>query len=261
MTNNPAQEGTLKVNTTAVHSVPNCQDPAAPANMIHVVDPVNDHWSNSAVYQGCNFTWSVKKDAKDLFGLTTMGANNTNTSSSAGDGCAQFRSMDPWNQPVIMWFFTYESTPANASIAFCRPAIELWTVTATIDLASRNLTKVDAIAPLQSGDAGAELIGNLTGSPTYGQALNGAAFNVSYATADQFVLGRANATSLQLPAAVMQKARGSSIGLVSTFVADGFVPLSQQIYVSGSSFPTTQGTERTHPANVPSSVCSIRLLR
>jgi hypothetical protein len=223
------------------------------------------NWLNSATYQDCNFTWFIDHRAKDLFGQVALGLGNETTTTSVtnatGPGCAAIAAMPQEQQPLAMWFFTYESTPANSSIAFCNPSIEFWRVKATVDLTTRNLTKVDPIAPLQSGDPGFELSGSMTGAPLNGKAYNGAAFNTSLSSADPFVVARAGSTVLQLPAAVMQAARDSPVGLVGTFVTDGFVPLSTRVLVSVclGSTPVFQWLT-TDAANVPASVRTNRLL-
>jgi hypothetical protein len=225
----------MQVNTTAIHSAPNCVTPDILPSGKRVdlvkVDATGT-WENSAVYQGCNFTWTVKKEAVDLFGLDVLGNPNSSASSSTGEGCVKFKERPAEHQPVALWFFTYQTTPPSASITICEPTIELWKVTAEISLTNGNLTKVTRREALSAGEAGAASIANITGAPMEGRAYNGVAFNTGqFAKGDPFVLRRAEATTLQLPAAVVQAARTSSQGFLPTFLNDQFVHLSSAVYV------------------------------
>jgi hypothetical protein len=249
------QNGTLTVNTTAIRSTPNCHGTDVPVNMYK--DPAaNGTWHNSAVYKGCNFTWSVNKVAKDLFGLDVLGNTNASSSVSFGDGCAQFRDTPVEHQPIALWFFTYRTQPnPSSSIAFCEPSIDLWRVRAEVDLTARNLTNVDIIGSLSSSDMGGGLSGNITGTPLNGQAYNGAAFDPNQlAQADPFVLSRATATNLQLPAAVMQAARLDPAGFEAAFATQKFVDLSNSVYVSFYSSAGRQDADDLGSENVPASL-------
>jgi hypothetical protein len=229
------QNGTMNVVTNAVLSKPNCHAPDTRVN--RTKDPAgNGTWHNTAVYKGCTYDWSVNKTTEDLFGLDALGAQNFTNGQATGDGCKQFQSMAPENQPIVLWFFTYRTAEATSSVTICEPTVELWQVNATVDLSTRNLTAVDPIRALKLDDAGISPSANVTSAPFNGQAFNGAAFDQGlFALGDPFVTMRATATTLQLPAAIMQAARDSSAGIVGTFNSDAFVPLSSRIYVRSSS--------------------------
>jgi hypothetical protein len=75
--------------------------------------------------------------------------------------------------------------------------------------------------------------GNITGAPLEGRAYNGASFVLDEnVTTDPFVIGRQNATLLQMPAAIFQAASISDLGRIGSFTAHSFVGLSTQSYVS-----------------------------
>lgn len=224
----------MNVVTNAILSKPNCHGPDSISRTKD--DSNNGTWHNIAVYKGCSYNWSVNKVTEDLFGLDALGAQNFTNGQATGDGCKQFQGMAPENQPIVLWYFTYRTATANSSVAICEPTIELWKVNATVDLTTRNLTDVHPIKVLTSDDVGTSLSGNVTGSPLNGQAYNGAAFDQKLFTlGDPFVVMRATATTLQLPAAVMQAARDSPEGIKGSFESDALVPLSSRIYVRLSS--------------------------
>jgi hypothetical protein len=221
----------MYVVTNAVLSKPNCHEPDGGVNRTKD-SPGNSVWHNTAIYKGCTYNWSVNNVTKDLFGLDALGATNFTNGQATGDGCKQFQSMPPENQPIVLWYFTYRTATANSSVAICEPTIELWKVNATVDLSTRNLTAVRPIKALTSDDSGTSLSANVSGPPLNGQAYNGAAFDPQLFTlGDPFVAMRATATTLQLPAAVMQAARDGPGSIVGAFESDAFVPLSSRIYV------------------------------
>lgn len=124
--------------------------------------------------------------------------------------------------PVVFWFFTYDPVAA-ASATFCFPSISLWDVAVTVDIASGNLSQVTQLAPFNQPN-------NITGAPLNGGVYNGINFDF-LVNPDRFVLARANATQLQMPAAVFQSAVQSAQGLVGSFEANRFVGLSSSVYV------------------------------
>jgi hypothetical protein len=136
-----------------------------------------------------------------------------------------------WFRPIILWFFTYDSTPAQGSATYCAPAISLWDVAVSVDIATSNLTSVKEIRPFDASTSPfASLSGNITGAPLNGRAYNGIGFDTT--TADQFVLARANATDLQLPASILRSAGASPGGLAAAFSTNSFVGKATQVYVS-----------------------------
>ena len=108
-----------------------------------------------------------------------------------------------------------------ASATFCYPSISIWEVNAGVDIRTRNVTKVSDIRPFSQ-------YSNVTGPPLDGSAYNGIKFDLT--NPDQFVLGRQNATQLQLPAAIYQAATQSPDGYVGNFDG-GFSTLSDKVYV------------------------------
>jgi hypothetical protein len=119
---------------------------------------------------------------------------------------------------VVFWYFTYEPV-VLAAATFCSPAIEMWDVRVTIDLASENITSITALETVNN-------VISITQPPMNGRAYNGIAFTLSAAQQDEFILARLNATRLQLPAAVVQAAESSQ-----TFTQDRFTQLTSQVYV------------------------------
>lgn len=132
--------------------------------------------------------------------------------------------------PVVLWFFTYETTPPTGSATFCNPTISLWDVTVTVDIATGNLLSVEEIGSFNASSPFASLSGNVTGPPLNGRAYNGVAFNLT--NADQFVIARANATDLQIPASIFQAATQAPGGLTAAFQTNSFVEMATQVYVS-----------------------------
>lgn len=134
-------------------------------------------------------------------------------------------------RPIVLWFFTYDSTPPQGSATYCAPAISLWDVAVSVDIATNNLTSVKEIRPFDANTSPfASLSGNVTGAPLNGRAYNGVGFNTT--DADQFVLARANATNLQLPASILRAAETSPGGLAAAFSTNSFAGMATQVYVS-----------------------------
>jgi hypothetical protein len=175
-------------------------------------------WTNSATFNGCTFTYTVNQTTAHLFGTNVMDdCDNTGT--------------PEFFRPIVLWFFTYDTTPPQGSATFCNPTISLWDVTATVDIPTGNLLSVEEIAPFNSSTSPfASLSGNVTGSPMNGRAYNGVRFNLT--TVDEFVIARSNATDLQLPASVFQAASQAPGGLSTAFQTNSFVGMATKIYVS-----------------------------
>jgi hypothetical protein len=196
-------------------------------------DPTTKAWLNSAVYQNCNYTWSVNHQAQDLFGLDVFGKATSQTltspSTAQGPGCAALAELPAEHRPVVLWFFTYRTAPISSAVVFCTPKIELWAVNATVDLNTHNLTSVVTNTLLDTTAAN-----NM--SALGGSAFNGAAWpsNDSVTlntTVDPFIAARQSATLLQLPAAVFQAAADSQGGIADSFNNNRMVPYAQAIYV------------------------------
>jgi hypothetical protein len=185
-------------------------------------------WLNSAVYQNCNYTWSVNHEAQDLFGLDVFGSATSQTltspSTAQGPGCAALAALPAEHRPVVLWFFTYRTAPISSAVVFCTPKIELWAVNATVDLNTHNLTSVVTNTLLDTTAAN-----NMS-------AFNGAAWpsNDSVTlnnSVDPFIAARQSATLLQLPAAVFQAAADSQGGIADSFNNNRMIPYAQAIYV------------------------------
>lgn len=118
----------------------------------------------------------------------------------------------------------------------CSPSISLWDAEVTLDLASHNVTSVHPWGPLGSNNGTdptyAQFAGNVTGVPLEGRAYNGLFFNVS--DPDAFTVARQDAVGLMLPAAVMQAAIQSGVGLDGAFGTQMFPQLTVGVYVSDS---------------------------
>lgn len=131
-------------------------------------------------------------------------------------------------RPVVFWFF--DTTIPKGSATYCAPSISLWDVTAIIDLNSGNLTDVQEIDPFDASTSPfASLSANVTGAPLNGRAFNGIVFNLT--NADEFVIGRSNATDLQLPASIFQAATAAPGGLQDAFNSNSFVGMATKVYV------------------------------
>jgi len=131
-------------------------------------------------------------------------------------------------RPVVLWFFTYDTTPPQGSATFCTPNISFWDVTATVDITTGNLISVEEIGPFNSNSPFSSISGNVTGPPMNGQAFNGIRFNLSIT--DQFVIARSNATDLELPGSIFQAASTGSGGLTAAFETNSFVGMATMVY-------------------------------
>lgn len=186
-------------------------------NMQQSVGDPGGGWTNHATYNNCTFSYSVNKTTAHLFGTDVMPACNINE--------------PEWFLPIIIWFFTYDTTPPQGSATYCAPQISLWDVEVTVDIASGNLTNVVELAPFNASTSPfGNLSANVTGPPVNGMAYNGVAFNLT--GADSFVLARANATNLQLPASILQAAALAPGGLTAAFANNTFTAMAVQVYVS-----------------------------
>jgi len=118
-----------------------------------------------------------------------------------------------------------------ASATFCYPSFSLWEVNVGVDIRTGNVTKVSEIRPFSQDSNFSSFSGNVTGPPLNGRAYNGIKFNLT--TTDPFILGRQNATQLQLPAAIYQAATQSPGGYIGGFDNEGlhFGTLSNEVYV------------------------------
>jgi hypothetical protein len=134
-------------------------------------------------------------------------------------------------RPIIIWFFTYDLKPAQGSATYCAPAISLWDVAVTVDIASSNLTSVREIKPFDPQTSPfTSFSGNITGVPLNGRAFNGVGFDTT--GTDQFVAARASAANLQLPASIVRSAETGPGGLDAAFGTNSFPAMATQVYVS-----------------------------
>jgi hypothetical protein len=210
---NVATNGTVLANTTAVKTDANCHLTTT------VSTPIGQTgWQNNATYNGCTFSYSVNQSTPHLFGTNIF------------EGCIP--NAPSWFQPIVIWFFTYDTTPPQGSATYCYPSISFWNVAVTVDIASSNLTSVQEISPINSSSDSplASLSGNLTGAPLNGLAYNGIQFNLT--NADQFVLARQSAVDLQLPSSIQQVAASSPGGLTAAFSTNSFTGMAVQVYTS-----------------------------
>jgi hypothetical protein len=129
---------------------------------------------------------------------------------------------------VVDWLESYQPS-IKSSATFCWPTISLWDVSASIDLASQNVTNVVQLEPFTTSSNFSSLSGNITGPPLNGKAFNGIEFNLT--NPDRFTLNRAASAQLQMPAAIFQSAVQSPQGLDASFDANTFVGLSTNVYV------------------------------
>ncbi|KAF7761476.1 hypothetical protein Agabi119p4_9468 [Agaricus bisporus var. burnettii] len=201
--------GTAVANTTAVKSISNCQP--VTVNLAQT----QTGWTNSINTENCTVTFFVDHNATSLFGTTLPSCNPQPP--------AQF-------SPVIFWFFTYETKPPQASATFCQPTLELWDVTASVDIATGNVTDITPLQPFTSASNFSSLAANITGDPLDGRLYNGIQFDLE--NPDVFVQRRLEALQLQLPAAMYQAAVQSEPGLVGSFDEDRFVSIANHVYTT-----------------------------
>ncbi|KAL1744270.1 hypothetical protein HDZ31DRAFT_17262, partial [Schizophyllum fasciatum] len=199
---------TVTANTTAMKTSTNCR--AVDVNRNHHVTDTVDEWLLSAELDGCSQSWQVDHRAVNLFGTDAL---------SCTSGVA------PQFAPVVFWFFTYQPS-AQASATFCYPSFELLDVTVSVDHASGNITSIKELGKFTSASNFSQFASNM--SNLNGTPFNGIAFNLT--NPDSYVLERANATQLALPAAVFQRASQSEGGLQASFAANDFTPSSNSVY-------------------------------
>lgn len=97
-----------------------------------------------------------------------------------------------------------------------------------MDIASQNITRVTELRPFTTSSPFSDNSANVTGQPLNGRAYNGIMFNLT--DPDRFVLARANATQLQLPAAVYQAALQTQQGPAAIFSNTTLEPLVNAVY-------------------------------
>lgn len=136
-----------------------------------------------------------------------------------------------WFLPVILWFFTYDTTPPQGSATYCDPTISLWNVEATVDIATGNLTNVVELSQFNASTASSGSWSAAAGVVDMnGLAYNGVAFNLT--GGDQFVQARANATNVQLPASILEYASLQPGGVAGAFANNSFTALAVQVYTT-----------------------------
>ncbi|KAF7972810.1 hypothetical protein HWV62_17000 [Athelia sp. TMB] len=203
--------GTVKANTTAVKTSVNC------ALTTTTSVPYNGNgWTNHATYDNCTFTYSVNQTTAHLFGTNVMpDCNNT--------------GRPDWFLPIVLWFFTYDSSPPQGSATYCAPSISLWNVEATVDIGTGNLTNVVELSPLNTSTFAGSSASDVMA--LNGMAYNGVAFNLT--GADEFVTARAAATKVQLPASILEYASLQPGGVAAAFADNStFTNLSVQVYTT-----------------------------
>ncbi|KAL9709934.1 hypothetical protein Ac2012v2_006994 [Leucoagaricus gongylophorus] len=201
--------GSVIANTTAIKSKSNCSP--VPITM----NQVGTGWNNSMTFDGCSTSWVVDHNATSLFGTTLPSCD------------PQFLRQF---SPIVFWFFTYETVPAQATATLCAPSIELWEVMATVDIATGNITDISEMGPFTSASNFSSLSANVTGFPLNSRAYNGLQFELS--NPDEFVVRRLEAIQLQLPAAIFQAAVQSPDGVIGSFDANRFVGLANKVYTT-----------------------------
>ncbi|KAF8882189.1 hypothetical protein CPB84DRAFT_224862 [Gymnopilus junonius] len=199
--------GTAFVNTSAIKSETGCQPVS-----VQMTETSPGTWTNTASFNECSIIWNVVNTTDTLFGI--------NIPSCQSSSPPQFSS-------VVFWFFSYIPT-AQASATFCDPSMSLWEVNAAVDIRTGNITAVSEIRPFSSSSNFSSFSANVTGPPLNGRAYNGIQFNLT--NPDQFVLGRQNATQLQLPASIYQAAIKTPQGFIGSFQNNTLTALADQVY-------------------------------
>ncbi|KAL1754237.1 hypothetical protein FB107DRAFT_216206, partial [Schizophyllum commune] len=199
---------TVTANTTAMKSSTNCR--AVDVNRVHHITDTVDEWLLSAELDGCSQNWQVDHRAVSLFGTDALNCTS---------------GVAPQFAPVVFWFFTYQPSVA-ASATFCYPSFELLDVSVSVDHASGNITGVSELGEFTSSSNFSQFAGNM--SSLNGTPFNGVVFNLT--NPDSYVLERANATQLSLPAAVFQQASQREGGLQASFDNNDFTPSSDSVY-------------------------------
>jgi len=199
--------GTLRANTTAIQTQPNCS--------LAVIDSYTSG-NISATAAGCRFQQNIDTTTPNSYGVKTA------------DNCDDYGLMSKGGdiRPVFFWFSSQAEGNRNNAVVYCAPRLSLHYVTIAINLANGSLI---GITP--TGDYDEPNVLTSGGPPLYGGIWNGVEFNLSNASA--VVSQRANTTRQQLPAAVFVAAQQNVNGLSAVFnTPETWANLTTEYYVS-----------------------------
>ncbi|KAI0797247.1 hypothetical protein BC629DRAFT_1592295 [Irpex lacteus] len=206
--------GTVTANTTAVRSEPNCIGP----EMWSKCNSWRRLWNNTATFNGCSFSWNA----------TILTRTQAWTSYPTPPNVLR-SPPSPSNSARHLLVLTYQPS-AMASISLCSPNITVEDVTASIDIASGNVTSVTSLGPLGSHVTSLQQFpDNVTATPRRAR-IQGMFFALS--SPDPFQQQRQNAIQLSLPAAVFQAAQNAPEGLTDAFQNNKFANLSSAVYTT-----------------------------
>ncbi len=204
-----------------LYLVPSNPDPALKLNTSPL--PGGAGLDNNATIPGCKSNWGVDHGTPSEFGesrpLNVSSAIKT-LAEAFGAECDDESTILSNFRRVVFWFYTSQPSPLVTAI-FCHPQIELWNVTATLDLAT---AKVISVVPMQKRTD----VASIMQTPLNGRPYNGIEAAGNFST-DYFTVSRQNATKLQLPAAVLQAASVNGV-----YNPDRFTALTDKVYVSAS---------------------------
>ncbi|PVG03762.1 hypothetical protein CPB86DRAFT_778862, partial [Serendipita vermifera] len=175
-----SKNGTVFVKSVATQTDPRC----VAANVGPIIQQANGSYVFEGSYNGCKATVVSDPNAREHFGVLLV------------DGC-NVNGVEPEDRfkPIMFWFFS-PSLPA-ASMVFCSPVVEIYSVMANISIVDNVLQNVQV---LERWDG----VSNVTsGAPLNGLALNGMFFGTP---ADQFIAARNTVIQSCLPGSIFRLA-------------------------------------------------------
>jgi len=209
--------GTANATTTAIKTDTNCYPMTTLSNPISGTN-LNGSWDNTATFGGCSYSFTVGQTATNAFGADVMpDCNNTGA--------------PPHLRPIVFWFFTRDTTRPQGAATFCAPKISLLEVAIVLEMNNKSLTSVLEMQPFNASTSPTpfpSLSRNVTGSPLNGQAYNGISFNLT--NPDEFMIRKANTTTLQLSASILQVIANAPGGVKAAFQNNNFTDATTMVY-------------------------------
>ncbi|KAF5345681.1 hypothetical protein D9758_013050 [Tetrapyrgos nigripes] len=224
----PLLNGSMIVNTTAIQTNPQCQNPSETPTVLPVSGSssfqiVGTVTKIPGLPEGCK--QSVQFDPNDAvqqYGVQAVGNCSTDGTPTPAIGNNVSLGGDIRFAPVMFWFYrnNTESNQPEARVVFCSPTIKGFNVKASARLDNRNLTKVD------------EINNYTANNDVFGGDNAGRAFNAVHSC-------EGSATNTGIPGTIFKAAQlgQGDTGLQQTFDSpNGFLDLTNAVYTRHLSF-------------------------
>lgn len=146
--------------------------------------------------------------------------------------CSSWKNLASEFQPVVFYYDIRHSAFAfGATISLCKPTIQLWDVTVTVDLSSGQIKSIDRLAEFGSNEDNADELNQfasgITDTPLFGKAYNGMYWDNVDSFDDPEAPDRLRAVQITLPAAVLQAATDRGV-LTNSDFPESFTELSNR---------------------------------